>query len=119
MRQESGMCSEQDSVLEAEVGLGGVWLCGPSAVLMTSGLTLSCRQGLLVVGGLRFVPCKHSVSGGGLRRICAEGGRDSRLWWVRRCFCTVRLLWPDADVAGKFFLLGQSCPDALEVLGVA
>lgn len=82
MRQKSGRCSEQDSVLKAEVGLDGVWLCGPSAVLMKSGLPLSFRQGLLVAGGLRFVLCKHSVSGGGLRRICAEGGWGSRLWWV-------------------------------------
>lgn len=33
MRQEHRRCSEQDSVLEAEVGLGGVWICGPSVVL--------------------------------------------------------------------------------------
>lgn len=82
MRQEGGRCSEQVSALEAEVGLGVVWLCGLSAVVMKSGLPLSFCQGFLVVGGLRFVLCKHSVSGGGLRRICAEGGRGSCLWWV-------------------------------------
>lgn len=55
MRQERRRCSEQDSVLEAEVGLGGVWFCGPSVVLDEVWPAPELPPGL--VGGWRAKVC--------------------------------------------------------------
>lgn len=48
-REESGRCSEQGSVLAAEVGLGGVWLCALGVVLDEVGPAPELLPGL--VGG--------------------------------------------------------------------